>query len=245
MAKPPGAEIAFQPSVSCPWLSVAQSTSSRVVGQGVWEAGVALIFWLAKNSRFIAKKRVLELGAGCGQTGVAAAALGASLVVVTDLDEVLTHLSSNVERNRFHLSAPIFVERLAWGNEEDIVALQAKYSVVDGAKDGHSRWDTIIAADCCYSEGSVPLLMATLGLLCTAGTTVIMAHDDRNSTATEMLEVAMRGAFDNVKRIPLKKINACMPSLGDKMLLSDGSPVGVECGESMHLYVLRIGRAHV
>mgnify|MGYP003386567797 CR=1 FL=1 len=100
-------------------------------------------------------------------------------------------------------------------------------------------WDTVICADCCYSEGSVPLLINTLKKLCASGTNVIMAHDDRNETATQLLEVAMKKTFDSVKQIPLKKINLCMPSKDDpERFRSDGVPVEVKCGTSMHLYVL-------
>ena len=100
MAKPGGAELLFQPTVSSPIVSIAQRSSSGIVGCGVWEAGVALIFYLAKNQKYVANKAVLELGAGCGQTGIAAAVLGAKSVVLTDQKEVISHLHLNVERNK-------------------------------------------------------------------------------------------------------------------------------------------------
>ena len=107
MAKPSGLELRFQPTVSSPMFTVAQQTSSMIVGCGVWEAGVALIFWLAKNPRYITNKRVLELGAGCGQTAIAAGVLGAKSVVVTDLDEVSRAMLSATRplRRRLRCSA--------------------------------------------------------------------------------------------------------------------------------------------
>lgn len=232
MAKPEGTQLRFSPRLGCPDFTVMQAPTSMVIGRGVWEAGVALVFWLAKNAAIVENKTVVEIGSGVGQTGIAAGILGAKQVILTDMKEVLPHLVANIELNALHIPH-VHAAPLHWGHDDDIQQLNA---LCANTKCG---WDVVIAADCCYSEGSVPLLLKTLSGLCSSSTVVIMAHDNRNEIATKLLQDALERTFSNMKRIPLKKINQLMPgNLSDPRLWSDGKPVAVVCGESMHLYVL-------
>lgn len=51
----------------------------------IWDAGYVLTHYLAENSALVARpKRCIELGAGTGVSGIAAALLGAD-VLITDL----------------------------------------------------------------------------------------------------------------------------------------------------------------
>lgn len=51
-----------------------------------WHSGVALARWLARNEDVVRGADVVEIGAGLGAPGLAAAAFGASAVVLTDRD---------------------------------------------------------------------------------------------------------------------------------------------------------------
>ena len=51
-----------------------------------WHSGVALARWLARNENVVRGADVVEIGAGLGAPGLAAAAFGASAVVLTDRD---------------------------------------------------------------------------------------------------------------------------------------------------------------
>ena len=51
-----------------------------------WHSGVALARWLARNEKVVRGADVVEIGAGLGAPGLAAAAFGANAVVLTDRD---------------------------------------------------------------------------------------------------------------------------------------------------------------
>lgn len=66
----------------------------------MWPSAVALSHWLMSNSNLIKNQTVLELGAGCGLTGLVAARLQAREVILTDFNQtVLRNLLRNVRLN--------------------------------------------------------------------------------------------------------------------------------------------------
>ena len=83
---------------------LAQAPNTNHLGTTVWDASIILAKWMEKNARKgselsrpkLAGKKVLELGAGMGLGGLAAAALGAE-VELTDVAEVLPLLKQNAE----------------------------------------------------------------------------------------------------------------------------------------------------
>ena len=83
---------------------LAQAPNTNHLGTTVWDASIILAKWMEKNARKgselsrpkLAGRRVLELGAGMGLGGLAAAALGAD-VELTDVAEVLPLLKQNAE----------------------------------------------------------------------------------------------------------------------------------------------------
>ncbi|MDQ3032377.1 MAG: methyltransferase domain-containing protein [Myxococcota bacterium] len=69
-------------------------------GAMLWPASIALAHDMLARRDELARKRVLELGAGTGVPGIVAASLGAR-VLQTDRSEVALHLCAmNAERNR-------------------------------------------------------------------------------------------------------------------------------------------------
>ena len=76
------------------------SDQTLETGGDQWYAGLSLCNYLIENPHLVRNKRCLELGSGLGLVGLTAAYLGASSVVLTDLDCQLDILRRNVDMNR-------------------------------------------------------------------------------------------------------------------------------------------------
>ena len=72
------------------------------VGEELWDASKLFACWLLQEEgRQVNRKRVLELGSGCGFLGMLTHALGATQVVCTDyLPDVLNNLAYNIQNYR-------------------------------------------------------------------------------------------------------------------------------------------------
>jgi len=109
------------------------------LGSSLWQATGPLISALAQ--RDLGGARVLELGAGVGTAGIAAALLGAARVVLADKPEVVPHTRRNVDVNAAALAAcaapapAVECAALSWGED----AVQGPFELV-------------IASDCCYER---------------------------------------------------------------------------------------------
>lgn len=122
----------------------------------VWEAGACLAEYILQNP--IRDRRVIELGAGVGLTGLVAAAVKAKSVHMTDYTEAtLDNLSYNVSINSKWLEdrdvdpQSISVGKLEWGEastEGDCCQLESA--------------DLLIAADVVYSRDCIPDLVTTV-----------------------------------------------------------------------------------
>ena len=130
----------------------------------LWDSGLSLARWLcAQQQVALPGLRVLELGSGAGVSGLAAASLGAR-VVLTDLDEALPLLRLNARANGALCAHPPAVTALAWGDADSARAC--------------GEVDLVLASDVVYDpEGYEPLL-ATLRQL--AAPRVLMAHRSRH-----------------------------------------------------------------
>jgi len=137
-----------------------------LTGMRVWSAAPILVKWLegyAEQDSAFSSKRVIELGSGTGLVGMAAAALGAARVILTerkppirtisvssdgDVEEIhqgvsaepLKLLSGNVVRNRNSFRGDVEVEELEWG---DSVTLDGLLPL--------GPFDLVIGADVVYS----------------------------------------------------------------------------------------------
>lgn len=110
-------------------------------------------------------KRVLELGAGTGIAGLAAARQGAD-VLVTDLPEMIPLLSSNIRANK--LGARAQALPLRWGDAYD----------VDEAL-GHGPFDMVIGSDILYAPERFDDLLETIVELTAPGAVVLLAYPRR------------------------------------------------------------------
>lgn len=149
---------------AAPALTIREGPARTIEsGARVWPSGEALARVL--EGERLAGKRVLELGAGTGVAGLAAARQGAE-VFVTDLPEMLPLLAANIGANS--LAARAEAMPLRWGNEYDLEAALAR-----------GPFDLVIGTDILYAPERFDDLLATLLELTAPGAQVMLAYPRR------------------------------------------------------------------
>ncbi|KAK2988093.1 hypothetical protein RJ640_023842 [Escallonia rubra] len=93
------------------------ATGRALTGSWLWDSSILLSEWLTRLDFDFRGKTVLELGAGgTGLPGLTAAMLGASRVILTDVEPLLGGLKGNVEANG--LGDRVEVCEVVWGSDE-------------------------------------------------------------------------------------------------------------------------------
>jgi len=137
-------------------------------GGAVYDAGVVLSRWLSSHPTAVCSLPVLELGCGPGLTALTAAALGASEVIATDMDESALKLArDNIEAHTewltqcpFHVCKPELL-RYRWGT-----ALPPKLRSWRDRAAGCAGGGVVLAADVLYDNvDSFAALLSTLSSL--------------------------------------------------------------------------------
>ena len=174
-------------------LEIYQATIGDV-GHVVWDAAIALCkFFDTKYfaSNFsLAGKRIIELGAGTGVVGLAAALHGAH-ATITDLPALMELMQKNIDHNASVLKASATAKCLAWGTD---------VSDVDTP-------DMILFADCIYYEESLEPLVKTLRDLSTPETVILMSFEERTSEKKIHLQNCFFKLIDAcfvIEEIPMK-----------------------------------------
>lgn len=158
---------------------------------------------LARNPTIVSRKRVLELGAGCGGICSMVAAKYADLVISTDGDsKALDLLTENVASN---LEPPFFekliVRRLEWGNRDHIEAIK---------KVNNRGFDIIMGTDVTYIAEAISPLFATAKELISSNDSVskdqepglILCHVIRRVDEPSILSTASQFGFRLVDKWP-------------------------------------------
>ena len=146
-------------------------------GTMMWEAGVVLAKYLELVATF-RRARVIELGAGTGVLGLAAAAMGAD-VLLTDVADVVPTLAFNVDRNRASVEAKGGRARAAALDWTDCAALP----------DGAAGCSWVLGADLVFNEAQLLALAPLLPRLMmpitpgAAPAQLVLAHKARRDTA--------------------------------------------------------------
>lgn len=158
-------------------------TGCALTGSWVWDSALVLSEWMATQSDFhfdFRGKTVLELGAGAGIPGLTAALLGASRVILTDVEPLLPGLRRNVEANG--LGDVVDVSRLMWGSDE----LPSQLSEL-------GRVDLVVVSDVFFDTSEIAALAKTLRMICSDGTRVWAACKLRPWTSDILGELVREG----------------------------------------------------
>jgi predicted nicotinamide N-methyase len=127
----------------------------------VWHGALLLARYLELRSDSVSGCRVLELGAGCGVVGIAAAALGAQSVLLTDLPYVLPLLKSNMDRNQILLTAMNTNAGTAPGTSVECCECDWCQQPLN-ARILEFSPNVILVADCVWVQDLVQPLLSTL-----------------------------------------------------------------------------------
>ncbi|XP_042225319.1 protein-lysine methyltransferase METTL21D-like isoform X2 [Homarus americanus] len=176
--------------------------SEGEVGCVVWDAAIVLAKCLEHhtllhnqqttniNHVVLSGSHVVELGAGTGCVGLAAALLGASRVTITDLPQFLPLMNKNILQNQDKFECAVEARELTWGNTEQGVDL--------------STPDIIVVADCIYYQESLEPLVSTLGSLCGRSTTIILSYEERTTGNKPQLQHSFFELMDkHFKRVQI------------------------------------------
>ena len=188
-----------------PLVAHAEGGRGRGTAWAVWDAAVVAALWLDQNApsqhaseaeagaaagddamawAAVRERGVLELGAGTGLAGLAAAAALGCGVTLTDLEEALPALRRNAAANAT-LAPRVAVRRLDWSRSQD--AAEAAEAL---------RPALLLAADCVWLEPLVPPFVAAVDALAGDGgdVTLLLVHQTRSAAVDAALWRALHAA---------------------------------------------------
>ncbi|CAM9304023.1 unnamed protein product [Chrysoparadoxa australica] len=172
-------------------------------GATVWGSAISMASWVVQNRAMFAGKSCLELGAGCGLTGLACKLAAPSCqVTLSDFSaeddeerfsrntvaplEALSNLVYNTGLNNLRLSeeSGLLVRRLDWHDCVDKGAAdqapkprQRRFPDLDPS----TQFDILLAAECVYHDNDIVPLSSTLARhLKPGGTCYFLSKRDRN-----------------------------------------------------------------
>lgn len=175
-------------------LSIEQRPfSEEGFASTVWDSAIVLSKYCELQHNTFAGKRCVELGSGCGLLSAVVGRLGAACIA-TDLLENLPLLRSNLQANHVEHDGvpPPRVRELRWGAEAAQALLR---------DDCEGKVDFVLASDIMYVHSAVSDLVATLDVLCSAETMVLLAHG-RNRPAEASFLAAVEAAGFTVSPVP-------------------------------------------
>lgn len=146
---------------------------TKQYGMLLWPASIALALEIGERAARFRGKRVLELGAGVGLPGIAAAALGARVVQTDRDEEALTLCRENAGRN----GVATDVRNADWSSWNQT-----------------SRHDWLIASDILYRPSLHAQLVSILADAARAGTRILVA-DPMRPASLRLLEQMERDGW--------------------------------------------------
>ena len=206
----------------------ASAGGGDLTGVRVWEAASALINHLDTHREELLEGRVLlDVGAGTGAVGLAAAAFGAKHVVLSDVDSLATlstdsgwqprtslaMLADNVALNGARADT-VTVAELRWGCPAHIAALRETWK----------GFDTIVASDVLYyPPETYGALVDTIRGLAAPDATVIIAyvvrHGKEHTFVDLLTEATAEGVqFEHVVRRSTRRNAPSAPSHASRVV---------------------------
>lgn len=158
-------------------------------GRRVWDGAVVLAKLLEQNVELVRGKRVLEVGAGRGVAGLAAARLGAASTVLTDLPYCLETLREAAQLNG---DRHVEVEDFDWFQPEDFVQREGK------------DFDVVLAADVIWLQQLVEPLAGALHAVAlrSPNVQIVVVHQTRSEQTQVAFLEAMAAAFELQWELP-------------------------------------------
>ena len=178
-------------------LTLAES-SPDLMAQFVWQSSITLADRIALGVVPLSGKRVVELGAGAGAPGIAAALSGtAASVTITDYPD--EEIVANIKRNVCRSGAECSVEGFCWG--KDASGLLERSAAPEG-------FDVILMADTLWMGDRHDILLQSCSDLLqnTESARIFLAymhHDHDNTVATSFFEKCKGFGFRTVKTTEL------------------------------------------
>jgi len=188
-------------------------------GATVWDGAVFLVRYLEflasqeqqtrpEHTITVRGKNVVELGSGCGLVGIAAAALGAARVVLTDLPYCSRLCEANIEANR----CVIIAEQQGSGTRSPPNGKAVNVEFLDcdwyRAPELPERLlsmevDIVLVADCVWVEELVEPLLTTLDAITEVhpGVAILMSYQRRGRAADDALWTGLHARFGTVEVI--------------------------------------------
>lgn len=153
-------------------LTIFEDPAGSGPGGALWDASVVLAHHIHSLAHALRGARVVELGAGTGLPGLAAARLGAH-VVLTDRARALPLLRRNAECNALDVQVQELEWGSAWGGEAEALLFQL-----------------VLGADVvCHDESMEPLI-ATLRQLLRGGGEALISNKCRDAAEHRFWEAA-------------------------------------------------------
>tara|TARA_B110001452_G_scaffold197854_1_gene167795 strand:- start:341 stop:1111 length:771 start_codon:yes stop_codon:yes gene_type:complete len=180
-----------------------------LTGVRVWEAAPYLIRHLSRHrERLLHGRTVIDLGAGTGAVGLAAAAYGARHVVLSDIDStasMATHqgweerstleaLAENVTQLNRWATDTVSVAELRWGDGEHLAALRKAWP---------HGFDTVVASDLLYypPETYGALAETIRAVAAAADTSVVLSYRVRHGQEHTFVDLLREGGeFECTRR---------------------------------------------
>jgi predicted nicotinamide N-methyase len=183
-------------------------------GATVWDSALLLGKYMSKYEGRGAIQpgvKVLELGAGCGLSGLVASCLGAD-VTLTDLPNVLPLTQLNIHKNKDVLRTAIVFSKLNHDDvhrPNDVVAKALDWTKAEPMWEDE-KFDVILGADLMYDTHLAQSLADTIARLLTSPSSiVIISHEHRKehvddeftqaflTRGFELCEVPREGRWDD------------------------------------------------
>lgn len=194
------------------------ANSGLGTGLNVWDGSIALALYMERcAAEYVTEKNILEVGAGTGLVGIAAAFLGAKRVILTDLEYSIANLETNIDTNLRSdgvsddaKTVPVEARVLDW------LDLSSYDAIVDDGQN-MAKWlpDVVLASDVVWVDSLVSPLVQTLHYICSKAIKhgrraplIFLSYQCRSNSVEQLLfnELAKNGFV--VVQVPSEEIKS-------------------------------------